>query len=1085
MALLMWSGTSGHVWARKPHYNENAPEAWVWAQIEQGREANLNERCNTPALDPRAENESRWSDGCRQVSAAFLVDVLTKKPRREQVPFFGVNIVGARIVGDIDLQNAKLNRAFSITQSRIENNIYLDAAQTDSILIFGDSRIAGAVSAAQVHGQQSFQLTNSEFKQNVFLDTARFDGFIDISGATFDGKVSLSAAKIDGYLTMDGASIKENLDLDGLRLGDSLFMRSIDQNKAIFRDVHLANSEIKGGIDMTGAAVTGDITANGLQIGSSLYMRSIDQNRATFKGVNLTGAKVTDSVDMSSATFDGDMSLNAVKIDGYVHMESVTFKGNLDAAGLQVGASLSMNSIGQNKASFKAVSLASARVTGSVYMNGATFDGDVSLNAAKVDAYVIVDGAAVKGNLDLGGLQLVGSLSMQSIDQNKASFQSVDLGGAKITGDLIMTGATIDGDVNAGGLQVAGFLFMNSTEQNRGSFKTVNLASAKVTGSIDMSGATFSNVSLNAAKVDAYIGMEGATISGNLDAGGLRMGASLLMRSTDKNKARFRTVDLGGAKITGDVSMTGAAFDGEINANGMQVAGSLFLTSTDRNRIGLRNVDLTGAEIKGDVDMSGADVNGDITAGALQIGRHLYMKSTEQNQASFKGANLVGAKVNGSIDMSGATFSGDVSLNSAKVDGYVHMEAVTSRTYLDAGGLQAGASVYMNSTDYKNKASFKTVNLGGAKITGDVSLNGAAFDGDVLLDNAKIDGYLDMSNAAFAFDGSSEAAPFKELNLVGATVSRDIQMTYAAFDSHVNLNADMLQVGGNMLMQSIFSSSNLITMKFAKIGGSLDLRSAHLHRVDISGAAISGDLRLGRLVRDAPLVPPTTWNEAPNDHSNLNLDNTRITNLVDLQDAWPKDLNLDGFSFVHLGGSEGDTAKTMRDRGGEQWDSWIRRDPNYSPGPYEQLAAAFVAMGDRDAADEIHYLGRVRQHETTQGWWSWFFSSFLRFGAGFGIGNYTFRVVWWVLGITALGAAYLWTSVEAAREQGRIWCIGASLARLLPVIEINKEFTDFFNDPKRERLTAWQSLVFSFIGLFGWLLGAILIAAVSGLTQKP
>jgi hypothetical protein len=30
-----------------------------------------------------------------------------------------------------------------------------------------------------------------------------------------------------------------------------------------------------------------------------------------------------------------------------------------------------------------------------------------------------------------------------------------------------------------------------------------------------------------------------------------------------------------------------------------------------------------------------------------------------------------------------------------------------------------------------------------------------------------------------------------------------------------------------------------------------------------------------------------------------------------------------------------------------------------------------------------------------------------------------------------------------------------SACRLLPGIEINKEFTEFFNDPKRERLTSW------------------------------
>jgi hypothetical protein len=76
--------------------------------------------------------------------------------------------------------------------------------------------------------------------------------------------------------------------------------------------------------------------------------------------------------------------------------------------------------------------------------------------------------------------------------------------------------------------------------------------------------------------------------------------------------------------------------------------------------------------------------------------------------------------------------------------------------------------------------------------------------------------------------------------------------------------------------------------------------------------------------------------------------------------------------------------------------------------------------------------------------------------------------------------------VKGVRDEkhGFIWCVGASLSPLLPVIVINKEFTDFFDDPERERLMGWQSFIFSVIGIVGFMLGAILIAAVSGLTQS-
>jgi hypothetical protein len=40
------------------------------------------------------------------------------------------------------------------------------------------------------------------------------------------------------------------------------------------------------------------------------------------------------------------------------------------------------------------------------------------------------------------------------------------------------------------------------------------------------------------------------------------------------------------------------------------------------------------------------------------------------------------------------------------------------------------------------------------------------------------------------------------------------------------------------------------------------------------------------------------------------------------------------------------------------------------------------------------------------------------------------------------------------------------------------------NDPERKRLTGWQSFIFSVIGIVGFVLAAILSAAVSGLTQS-
>jgi hypothetical protein len=109
--------------------------------------------------------------------------------------------------------------------------------------------------------------------------------------------------------------------------------------------------------------------------------------------------------------------------------------------------------------------------------------------------------------------------------------------------------------------------------------------------------------------------------------------------------------------------------------------------------------------------------------------------------------------------------------------------------------------------------------------------------------------------------------------------------------------------------------------------------------------------------------------------------------------------------------------------------------------------------------------------------------------AGYGIGLYTFRVLVWVVVLTVVGAAVLWYS-PYARSRSVWWRLGASLHRLLPIVELNKEFKDFYENPppaqanQPRNLNTFQVVFFSFIALAGWVLGFFLLAAMSGLTPK-
>ena len=166
--------------------------------------------------------------------------------------------------------------------------------------------------------------------------------------------------------------------------------------------------------------------------------------------------------------------------------------------------------------------------------------------------------------------------------------------------------------------------------------------------------------------------------------------------------------------------------------------------------------------------------------------------------------------------------------------------------------------------------------------------------------------------------------------------------------------------------------------------------------------------------------------------------------------------------------------------------AWLQRDERFDPQSYQHLAAVLTAGGQSGKANEVLYAARQQERlqavaagETRHAGMLWT----LEHGIGYGIGDYSFRV-FRTVALFLLAGVLVLACAPKARDKGLIWMTGASLSHLLPFVDLNPEFKEFFNDPGRDRLKGWQLAYFAVHAMIGFVLGGVVIAAIGGLTQS-
>jgi hypothetical protein len=408
---------------------------------------------------------------------------------------------------------------------------------------------------------------------------------------------------------------------------------------------------------------------------------------------------------------------------------------------------------------------------------------------------------------------------------------------------------------------------------------------------------------------------------------------------------------------------------------------------------------------------------------------------------------MTGAKVAGALHMESANIGGDVSLGAEFKD--ITLSGIHVRGQFDMTGAKVAGALEISLADIGG-----SLTMTGAKVAGTLSMDSTNIRGELFMDDPAEFEDVSLSNAQIG----------GKLLLIGTKVTGSVYMQSVSIGSHL------------LMLQGSFSKP--ITLIFAEIGGSLDLRSATLAALDLTGARIGGELHLA----SGGQLP--IWN----DRARLVLRNTHAAAVQDdpcawpkdLPCAWPKDLDLDGFSYERLGGLGADPEAAIVQRGSQWFVDWLARDQPYTPQPYEQAAKVLREMGHLETANDLLYAERERERD--EAWQHgdkarWFGLSLLKWTIGYGIGHRYFWALYWVVGLVLLATIVLRVTGQGNPRRWGDERIGVwySFDILLPIIQLRKAHYDI-------DLEGFARYWFYFHKIMGYVLASFLIAGLAGLT---
>jgi len=417
-------------------------------------------------------------------------------------------------------------------------------------------------------------------------------------------------------------------------------------------------------------------------------------------------------------------------------------------------------------------------------------------------------------------------------------------------------------------------------------------------------------------------------------------------------------LDLAWAVIPNPLSLQSCSFT---DAPDLQAAQ---LRSVSHKGSALPALNADGMEVKGDASLDeGFTATGEVRLLDTTIGEELSLsRATLTNQGGpALGADGMEVKAGAFLD-EGFTATGEVRLVGATIGGELNLRGRASLTNeggpaLNADGMEVRGSAFLDE---------------GFTATGEVRLLGATIGGQLSLRRATLTSeggpaltadFMEVRGSAFLDEGFTATG---EVRLLDTTIGGELNLRGATLTKKNGpaLSADRMEVKADAFLDEGFTATGEVRLPGTTIGGELNLRRATL--TNEGGSSLNFESGRCRSLAFNNLT------QRP--RGTVNLTGTQVGALIDDETSWPQGGSLLLAGFVYGSISDLGIARRLE---------WLRLQPHFLPGPYEQLARLYREEGQDDLARQVS-MERERARAENLGWPGRLWNAFLGLTVGYG-----------------------------------------------------------------------------------------------------